>query len=77
MHLGTLQVFKECCVNLPSQSCQGAVLKSNLNARQAAGLLADPNCNLIAHVANLMNNNTRTHVANLMHRIKDPMSQTC
>lgn len=33
MHLGTLQVFKKCCMTLPSQSCRGAVLKSNLNAR--------------------------------------------
>lgn len=41
-------------------------------ARLAAGLLADPSCNLIAQVANLMNNNTRTYVANLMHRNKRP-----
>ena len=78
MHLGSLQAFKECCVNLSSQSRHGAVLKRNLNARnqvyarQAAGLLADLSHPLSMHMANLMNTNTRTNVANLMHSNKRP-----
>ena len=40
--------------------------------RQAAGLLPDPSCKLIAHVANLMHRNKRPHVTNLMSKNTRP-----